>query len=98
MKRKIQHNFKNYQKILLLILILLATLIFGFINSYYNIVEGLNIQLGPGVVRDYVQKARDDDATESKHKAAADKRSSGDGEQKKAEANNITIDTKLNSG
>jgi uncharacterized protein YxeA len=71
MKRKIQPNFKSYQKILLLILILLATLLFGFINSYYNVVEGNTDFLAQG-------KPIDKNDVERKQKAAAKERSKND--------------------
>ena len=85
MKRKI--TFKNYQKLLLLILILVATLIFGFINGSSNVIEGLL----------YVATPRDDNATESNHKKAADKRSEGDGDITNSENNNQGINTALNN-
>lgn len=88
MKRKI--IFKNYKKLLLLILILVATLIFGFINGSSNVIEGLT--------RLYTKPPRDDKATESKHKDAANKRSKGDGDIINKENNLYDIDAKLNSG
>lgn len=88
MKRKIQDKFKSYQKILLLLLILLATLLFGFINGSFNAVEGFLAQAEP----------RDDNATERHHKSAADKRSSGDGKIKDAENDLYGTDSALNSG
>ena len=86
MKRKI--TFKNYQKLLLLILILVATLIFGFINGSSNVIEGLLYEATP----------RDDKATESKHKDAANERSKGDGDIINKENNLYDVDAKLNSG
>ena len=83
MKRKI--TFKNYQKLLLLILILVATLIFGFINGSSNVIEGLL----------YAATPIDNKATESKHKKAADKRSEGDGKIANSENNNQEINTAL---
>ena len=88
MKRKI--IFKNYKKLLLLILILVATLIFGFINGSSNVIEGLT--------RFYIKQPRDDKATESKHKDAANKRSKGDGDISNKENNLYDVDAKLNSG
>ena len=87
MKRKI--TFKNYQKLLLLILILVATLIFGFINGSSNVIEGLT--------RLYTKPPRDDKATESNQKKAADKRSEGDGDITNSENNNQGINTALNN-
>ena len=86
MKRKI--IFKNYKKLLLLILILVATLIFGFINGSSNVIEGLL----------YIKQPRDDKATESKHKNAAKERSKGDGDISNKENNLYDINAKLNSG
>ena len=86
MKRKI--IFKNYKKLLLLILILVATLIFGFINGSSNVIEGLL----------YTKPPRDDKATESKHKDAANKRSKGDGDISNKVNNLYDVDAKLNSG
>ena len=85
MKRKI--TFKNYQKLLFLILILVATLIFGFINGSSNVIEG-NL---------YIKPPRDDNATESKHKDAANVRSEGDGDIRNSEANNYEFNTALNN-
>lgn len=84
MKRKIQHNFKSYQKILVLILILLATLIFGFINSYYNVVEGFMDFL-------YQGKPIDKDDVEKKQKAAAKERSKDDAKLEGKEKNLLDI-------
>ena len=88
MKRKIQYNFKSYQKILLLLLILLATLLFGFINGSFNAVEGHLVQ----------EEHKDGGATVQHHKSAADKRSSGDGKIKKNENDLYGTDSALNSG
>lgn len=90
MKRKIQDKFKSYQKILLLLLILLATLLFGFINGSFNAVEGF--------LRRVQAEPRDDNATERHHKSAANKRSSGDGKIKNAENDLYSTDSALNSG
>jgi hypothetical protein len=68
MKRKIQTNFKSHQKILLLILILLATLLFGFINGSYITIEGLLIK----------ESGESNETSVERHKAAAANRSSGD--------------------
>ena len=89
MKRKIQDNFKSYQKIFLLLLILLATLLFGFINGSFNAVEGLFLAEAEPI---------DNNATLSHHKSAADRRSSGDGKIKKNENDLYGTDSALNSG
>ena len=86
MKRKI--IFKNYKKLLLLILILVATLIFGFINGSSNVIEGLL----------YIKQPRDNKATESKHKDAANERSKGDADISNKVNNLYDVDAKLNSG
>ena len=88
MKRKIQQHFKSHQKILLLILILLATLLFGFINGSYITVEGYLIQ----------KSDESNDTSVERHKTAANKRSKGDNEMKNNESNLYTTDDKLNSG
>ena len=93
MKRKIQANFKSYQKKLLLILILLATLLFGFINSSYSAVEGF-----PDPELLMVKKPMNKDASVSKHKAAADRRSSGDGKMAQSEQDNYRKHDNLDSG
>ena len=85
MKRKI--IFKNYQKLLLLILISVATLIFGFINGSSNVIEGLP----------YLAAPIDKNATVSKHKDAANVRSERDGDIRNSEANNLKTDTALNN-
>ena len=87
MKRKI--IFKNYKKLLLLILILVATLIFGFINGSSNVIEGLT--------RLYTKPPRDNKATENKHKDAANKRSKGDGDISNKENNLYDVNAKLNN-
>ena len=87
MKSKI--IFKNYQKLFILILILVVTLIFGFSNGSFNVIEGL---------RRYKKKPRNDKATESEHKNAAKKRSKGDGKLSNDENRLVGIDEKLNSG
>jgi len=88
MKRKIQQHFKSHQKILLLILILLATLLFGFINGSYSAIEGLLVKNIP------INK----DASVDQHKAAADKRSKDDEKKKKSEQDNYKKHDKLDSG
>jgi hypothetical protein len=91
MKRKIQANFKSYQKILLLILILLATLLFGFINSSYSAIEGFPELL-------MVKKPMNKDASVSQYKSAADRRSSGDGKMAQSEQDNYRKHDNLDSG
>lgn len=85
MKRKI--IFKNYQKLLVLILILVATLILSFINGSSNVIEGLL----------YIKSPRDDKATESKHKNAARERSKGDGDLSKKEDDFVALDDEINN-
>jgi hypothetical protein len=86
MKRKIQTNFKSYQKILLLILILLATLLFGFINGSYITVEGLLIK----------ESNESSETSVEHHKTAADNRSSGDAQMSQDQDNNFTINDAIN--
>jgi len=83
MKRKIQANFKSYQKILLLILILLATLLFGFINGS---VEGFLAQVSNETP----------DASVANYKAAADNRSRGDEQMTEHQEGNYTKNDNLN--
>ena len=84
MKRKI--IFKNYQKLLVLILILVVTLILSFINGSFNVIEGLL----------YMKKPTDNDATESKYKNAAKERRKGDGDISKKEEDYLSLDSKIN--
>uniref|UniRef100_A0A6C0KR37 Uncharacterized protein n=1 Tax=viral metagenome TaxID=1070528 RepID=A0A6C0KR37_9ZZZZ len=86
MKRKIQTNFKSYQKILLLILILLATLLFGFINGSYITVEGLLIKVSD----------ESNETSVAHHKAAAINRSSGDAQMSQDQEDNYTINAAIN--
>jgi len=88
MKRKIQQHFKSHQKILLLILILLATLLFGFINGSYSAIEGLLTENIP------INK----EASVAHHKAAADDRSKDDEETKNSEEDNYKNYINLDSG
>lgn len=88
MKRKIQQHFKSHQKILLLILILLATLLFGFINSSYSAIEGLLTENIP------INK----DASVAHHKAAADNRSKDDKKTENSEEDNYKNYINLDSG
>jgi hypothetical protein len=83
MKRKIQTNFKSYQKILLLILIMLATLLFGFVNGSYITVEGLLIK-------------ESNETSVEHHKAAADNRSGGDAQMSQDQEDNYTINDDIN--
>lgn len=87
MKRKI--IFKNYQKLLVLILILVATLILSFINGSSNVIEGLT--------RLYMKSPRDDKATERMHKNAARERSKGDGDLSKKEDDFVALDDEINN-
>ena len=83
MKRKIQANFKSYQKILLLILILLATLLFGFINGS---IEGF-----------LAQKSDESDGTSvQRHKTAAVIRSGGDAQMSQDQDDNYRINDIIN--
>jgi hypothetical protein len=86
MKRKIQTNFKSYQKILLLILILLATLLFGFINGSYITVEGLLIKVSD----------ESNETSVEHHKAAAKERSKGDAQMSQHQENNNKINDAIN--
>jgi hypothetical protein len=88
MKRKIQQHFKSHQKILLLILILLATLLFGFINGSYSAIEGLLTENIP------INKK----ASVDHHKAAADNRSKDDEKTKNSEQDNYKKHDNLDSG
>jgi hypothetical protein len=88
MKRKIQQHFKSHQKILLLILILLATLLFGFINGSYSAIEGLLVKNIP------INK----DASVDHHKAAANNRSKDDEKTEKSEEDNLKKHGNLDSG
>jgi hypothetical protein len=86
MKRKIQTNFKSYQKILLLILILLATLLFGFVNGSYITIEGLLIR----------ESGESNETSVEHHKAAANNRSSGDAQMSQDQEDNYTINNAIN--
>lgn len=88
MKRKIQQHFKSHQKILLLILILLATLLFGFINGSYSAIEGLLVENIP------INK----NASVAHHKAAAENRSKDDKKTKNSEEDNLKKYGNLDSG
>lgn len=88
MKRKIQQHFKSHQKILLLILILLATLLFGFINGSYSAIEGLLVKNIP------INK----NASVAHHKAAAENRSKDDEKTKNSEEDNLKKYGNLDSG
>jgi hypothetical protein len=88
MKSKIQLNLKNYQKIIILILILVASLIFAFINGSFNIIEGNR----------YKVKKVDGDKTIADHKAAAKKRSKNDDKASSDENRLYKVDSALNSG
>jgi len=87
MKRKIQQHFKSHQKILLLILILLATLLFGFINGSYINVEGLLIK----------ESGESNETSVERHKAAANNRSSGDAQMSQQQQDNYTKNDDLNN-
>jgi hypothetical protein len=86
MKRKIQTNFKSYQKILLLILILLATLLFGFVNGSYITVEGLPTK----------ESGESNETTVENHKAAAENRSRHDAQMSQDQEDNYTINDAIN--
>jgi len=86
MKRKMQTNFKSYQKILLLILILLATLLFSFVNGSYITVEGLLIK----------ESGESSETSVAHHKAAANNRSSGDAQMSQDQEDNNTINDAIN--
>ena len=88
MKRKIQQHFKSHQKILLLILILLATLLFGFINGSYSSIEGNLVEDIP----------IDKNKSVGHHKAAADNRSKDDEKTKNSEEDNYKNYGNLDSG
>jgi hypothetical protein len=88
MKRKIQQHFKSHQKILLLILILLATLLFGFINGSYSAIEGYLV----------VDIPTDKNKSVDQHKAAADNRSKDDKKMENSEQDNYKKHDKLDSG
>jgi hypothetical protein len=86
MKRKIQTNFTSYQKILLLILILLATLLFGFINGSYITVEGLPTEVS----------GESNETSVERHKTAAKERSKGDAQMSQDQEDNYTINDAIN--